>query len=376
MLLNILRAMRPKQWTKNAILFFPLAFTLNEYWTPFSPEMYRFVGLATAGLRRLLPALRRRLHHQRCRRRREGPPAPHEAQPPHRLRQASASGRRWSPRQRSPSSAWPPALPSASRFGVVAAAYFVLQLGLHLRAQAHGPDRRLHLAAGFVLRAVAGAVVIQVAISPWLYLVHRPALALPGLLQAPPRADPAQRSGRQPSPDPARIHTELLEEILSVVTSTTVMAYSLYTFTYEKLPKNHAMMLTIPFVLYGIFRYLYLVHLKNDGRQPGGDPARRSPLPDQHHRSGWSASSPSSTSSASAADSRIARIAHKGRPGSVSPFCVRILALCVLLGLAGTAQTGLLAFLLAGIAGQEAILAQHLAQASHRTPPGHAPGHG
>jgi len=61
---------------------------------------------------------------------------------------------------------------------------------------------------------------------------------------------------------------ELLEEILSVVTSSTVMAYSLYTFTYDKLPQNHAMMLTIPFVLYGIFRYLYLVHLKNEGGSP------------------------------------------------------------------------------------------------------------
>ena len=52
------------------------------------------------------------------------------------------------------------------------------------------------------------------------------------------------------------------------MTATTVMSYSLYTFTYDKLPKNHAMMLTIPFVLYGIFRYLYLVHLKNAGGSP------------------------------------------------------------------------------------------------------------
>jgi len=47
-----------------------------------------------------------------------------------------------------------------------------------------------------------------------------------------------------------------------------VIAYSLYTFTAENLPKNHAMMLTIPFVLYGIFRYLYLIHIKNEGGSP------------------------------------------------------------------------------------------------------------
>ena len=46
------------------------------------------------------------------------------------------------------------------------------------------------------------------------------------------------------------------------------MAYSLYTFSAENLPKNHAMMLTIPFALYGAFRYLYLIHLRNEGGSP------------------------------------------------------------------------------------------------------------
>ena len=46
------------------------------------------------------------------------------------------------------------------------------------------------------------------------------------------------------------------------------MAYSLYTFSAENLPADHSMMLTIPFVLYGIFRYLYLVHIKNGGGTP------------------------------------------------------------------------------------------------------------
>jgi len=47
-----------------------------------------------------------------------------------------------------------------------------------------------------------------------------------------------------------------------------VIAYSLYTFSAANLPQNHAMMLTIPFVLYGVFRYLYLVHSKNLGGNP------------------------------------------------------------------------------------------------------------
>ena len=52
------------------------------------------------------------------------------------------------------------------------------------------------------------------------------------------------------------------------MTASTLIAYGLYTFTAENLPKNHFMMLTIPFVLYGIFRYLFLVHAKDQGGSP------------------------------------------------------------------------------------------------------------
>ena len=54
----------------------------------------------------------------------------------------------------------------------------------------------------------------------------------------------------------------------TAVASATIIAYSLYTFSAPNLPLNHAMMLTIPFVLYGIFRYLYLIHVKSLGGSP------------------------------------------------------------------------------------------------------------
>jgi hypothetical protein len=54
----------------------------------------------------------------------------------------------------------------------------------------------------------------------------------------------------------------------AVVTSATIIAYSLYTFSAPNLPPNHAMMLTIPFVLYGLFRYLYLIHVEGKGGTP------------------------------------------------------------------------------------------------------------
>jgi hypothetical protein len=61
---------------------------------------------------------------------------------------------------------------------------------------------------------------------------------------------------------------ELLDQMASTVTAATLMAYGLYTFTADGLPENHSMMLTIPFVLYGIFRYLYLVNVKKEGGSP------------------------------------------------------------------------------------------------------------
>ena len=60
----------------------------------------------------------------------------------------------------------------------------------------------------------------------------------------------------------------LLDQFIAVVAPSTLLAYTLYTFTAPNLPENHSMMLTIPFVFYGLFRYLYLVHSKNMGESP------------------------------------------------------------------------------------------------------------
>jgi 4-hydroxybenzoate polyprenyltransferase len=153
-------------------------------------------------------------------------------------------------------------------FGLISVAYLVLQVGYTYVLKNMVLLDVFVIAAGFVLRVVGGAVVIQVAISPWLYIVTILLSLFLGfskrrheLVLLNDQAGNHRQILREYTP-------ELLEEILAVVTSSTVMAYSLYTFTYEKLPQNHAMMLTIPFVLYGIFRYLYLVHLKNAGGSP------------------------------------------------------------------------------------------------------------
>lgn len=124
------------------------------------------------------------------------------------------------------------------------------------------------ISSGFVLRAVAGAVAIAAAISPWLYaLIGLGALFL-GFAKRRAEIMLLNEAAGQHRRVLEEYSATFLEELIAIVTATTIMAYGLYTFSAENLPRNHAMMLTIPFVLYGLFRYLYLVYRKNEGGSP------------------------------------------------------------------------------------------------------------
>lgn len=122
------------------------------------------------------------------------------------------------------------------------------------------------VAAGFVLRALAGAFAVLVPISPWFYLATT-FLAL-FLALGKRRAELVQLG------DDAGRHrailrdytTPLLDQLLGVVVTCTLITYSLYTFQGDN--GTHALMLTIPFVLFGVFRYLYLIYVRNEGGQP------------------------------------------------------------------------------------------------------------
>jgi 4-hydroxybenzoate polyprenyltransferase len=126
------------------------------------------------------------------------------------------------------------------------------------------------IALGFVIRAVAGAVVIGVEISPWL-VVCTTLLAL--FLGFGKRRDELLILDTQAG-NHRKILTEyspyFLDQMISVVTASTVVAYAFYTLSPEvqiKLQTKY-MELTIPFVLYGVFRYLYLIHQKEGGGSP------------------------------------------------------------------------------------------------------------
>ncbi len=125
----------------------------------------------------------------------------------------------------------------------------------------------LIVAAGFVLRAMAGAFAIPVPISPWFYLCTT-FLAL--LLALGKRRAELVSLGSEPDTgqrESLRAYTlTLLDQLLAVAVTCTLITYSLYTFSSGA--ATHTLMITIPFVIFGIFRYLYLLYVKGDGERP------------------------------------------------------------------------------------------------------------
>ena len=125
------------------------------------------------------------------------------------------------------------------------------------------------IAAGFVLRVAAGVpLVYSERFSPWLY-VFTTLLAL-FLALGKRRQELVLLKGQASNTRPILDHYNLpfLDEMTAVVTAGTLMTYALYTFSAPNLPANHAMMLTIPFLIYGICRYLYVIHIQGNGGAP------------------------------------------------------------------------------------------------------------
>jgi 4-hydroxybenzoate polyprenyltransferase len=128
----------------------------------------------------------------------------------------------------------------------------------------------LLISAGFVLRAVAGGVAIEVPISPWL-LVCTTLLALfLALSKRRHELTLLAEGASEHRPILGEYSPYLLDQMIGVVTASTLMAYAVYATSAETAQKfgTDRLAWTIPFVLYGIFRYLYLVHQKRGGGSP------------------------------------------------------------------------------------------------------------
>jgi 4-hydroxybenzoate polyprenyltransferase len=155
-------------------------------------------------------------------------------------------------------------------FGLVAASYLTL-LALYSLSLKHVVIVDvIVLAGGFVLRAYGGAVAINVAFSHWLLLLMLLLALFLGLSKRRAELVSLASDARGHRPSLAEYSPYLLDQMIGVVTASTLLAYAFYTISPETTAKFHTdhLLLTVPFPLYGIFRYLYLVHQREGGGNP------------------------------------------------------------------------------------------------------------
>jgi 4-hydroxybenzoate polyprenyltransferase len=263
----LVKGLRPKQWIKNLLVFAGFIFTLNERWRPFSPVMWSFLersacafalfSLASSSiylLNDIRDVEKDRLHATK----RNRPIASGALSP----RLAFVVALLLMPVSLvlafllSPPFAGILVLYLAMQFGYIFALKEVVLLDVFI------------LALGFVMRAISGAVVIGVSISPWLYTVTLLGALFLGLCKRRSELVLLDQDAASHRKILARYTPSLLDSLISIVASSTIMAYSLYTFTAPRQPGNNLMMLTIPFVIFGLFRYVYLAHAHNAGGSP------------------------------------------------------------------------------------------------------------
>jgi 4-hydroxybenzoate polyprenyltransferase len=264
----VLKAMRPRQWSKNGIVFMALIFSVNQAWLPEEFDTWNTLVLralitalcfcAVSGAEYMINDLKDRES---------------DRMHPTKRRRPIAAGL-VGPRE---AVLWAAGLATGGiiiaflvdwRTGAVMCGYFGLMLAYTAFLKYEVILDVMTIAAGFVLRALAGAYAIDVPTSPWLYVVT--ALGALFLAITKRRAEVALLQDDAKTHRSTLLHytPALLDQMTAMVTASTIIAYALYTFTAENLPANHMMMITIPFVGYGIFRYLFLSLTMDEGGSP------------------------------------------------------------------------------------------------------------
>lgn len=256
-------AMRPRQWSKNLLLFAGFLFTLDQRETVH--EFYRAVAgfvvfcLLSSVVYLINDVVDRdsdRLHPKKCRR----PIASGDLSVPVALVSAFLFG----------VISLVCAFILGYNFGAIAALYFAVTLSYSFYFKHIVIMDVLVLSAGFVFRAMAGALVIPVSISAWLILCTLMLALFLGLSKRRAELLSIQQSGILGT---RRILSEysasMLDQMIVIVTACCVMSYALYTVESPAGNRHHHYLLgTMPFVVYGIFRYLYLMHKHSLGESP------------------------------------------------------------------------------------------------------------
>lgn len=259
---------RPKQWSKNLIIYFALFFTVKEAWNPLSPgDLVSVFGKTTLAFL-LFSALTGAVYLIN-----DIMDVEKDRNHPRKRLRPIASGQLPVP------VAWAGATALMAlglafsfvlepMFGAVSLVYLATMIAYSLVLKHVILLDVFVISAGFILRAVAGAAVLHVPISPWLYICAGLVALFLALSKRRSELVAAGDNATNQRKTLDKYTPAMLDQFISIVVPSTLLAYTLYTFTAPNLPDNHAMMLTIPFVIYGLFRYLYLVHRQGIGENP------------------------------------------------------------------------------------------------------------
>jgi 4-hydroxybenzoate polyprenyltransferase len=165
-------------------------------------------------------------------------------------------------------------------FLLIAAGYFVLQVLYTLWLKHIVILDVFIIAAGFLIRVVAGGLAIGVEVSSWLLICTILLALFLALGKRRYELTLLQEGAANHRPILKEYNPYLLDQMISVVTASTFVAYCLYTISAETVEKfgTKNLIFTVPFVLYGIFRYLYLIHQKAEGGTPEALVIRDKPL--------------------------------------------------------------------------------------------------
>jgi 4-hydroxybenzoate polyprenyltransferase len=260
-IIGLIKSLRPRQWPKNIFLFAALVFDRQFFlWEPLVRTVAGFVLLCMAsGSVYLVNDIADRKQDQ---------------QHPVKCKRPVASGALPVPVAAAAAGllmaiTFAAAYFLAPAFAILIAAYLVLNLAYSYSLKHIPVVDALMVAAFFVMRVAGGVLLISVErFSPWMYVCM--------VLLALYISFGKRRSEILLLEEGAANHRRvlsgysipLLDSYIQIVSAATIVAYSFYTFSAPNLPSNHAMMLTIPFVVYGIFRYLYLVQMEHSGGAP------------------------------------------------------------------------------------------------------------
>jgi len=257
----LLKTMRPRQWVKNGLLFIPLIF--DKQLTNWPALVRIIVGFMLFCLlssiiyiiNDLVDLEADRNHPQKRQR-----PIPSGALKVSTARTAGIV---------LTLVVFIPAALLSLKFALIGLAYLVLNL-VYSAWLKHAPILDVMILASFyVLRVGAGVSMIVVHLfSPWLYVFTTFLALYLGIGKRRAELNLLAEEANSHRKSLEGYTLPLLDQLILIVCSSAIITYSLYTFSAPNLPVNHTMMLTIPFVIYGIFRYLYLLQVKHYGGEP------------------------------------------------------------------------------------------------------------